>query len=836
MNTKSFDIIMKSLIIKGDGNYILHGGAAHAIRYPPEEAIAPVGADGQPIVSRSGHHFDIPAFAHTGAHGENETGIPGVGHVFDGDWELGEHGEHYWRSDAGHHFLHGIDGLIRSLGINLKKQGRKENPKTLIQQAIDVANSNRAPSDQIPHVDSEEWRQLAMDYAQSQALIDQGMKGPVRGKGGKFISVFSNGPEHSKGHSQGRILEAYNIPMHGELAAVLDGIGYVSQNVGNRPHSWLTTQFMKPHNLSFAPAGIPENAHIVSNGEPLVRIGHGTSGGEMQGGVTLPEHHQRKHRKAGIDVGQKAFSNISSFGLPEHLSPVFGLDQHGSPSPVAVSSFLDSMAQALSPSGDDLSSNLIVDSQAAKDYIKQLPDELTIGLPLPDGSTQAPPLKQLLSTPRGWQQIADVMGTNLSFQQMWGENKPAKAVLDDDENKTGAFTGGSTVGKVNAFFGHRYGEKANEGQGVDKYLSHSSRIEPRHRWKTERGKGISTHLRAKDAYSHALLAAELGENHIEDMPTPEELVQAGIVKPGTKYGVIDTPEGRAAAANKLEISKILGNIQLIARGIEPMKIPEQGDLAALQAYTGMDVQGGTHEDRSLLGVPDHIVDVGLSEARESPTPPLIDNTGTRPKTEIGNAPVAPSLQEPAGAEAPPAWKPIDPMTPGLTENQQARARFGAAPMDAVREHLERTNQLRYLPQTDYAREGRVPPAVPEPTLLDPERDINFMTRYQQTAGDPWQTTLDDPRFAKSESNLVNVIETLQIDDAMRDDVLMKHVPTSRMDEGSILDIIKMSKRLGIAPMDVRTILNTKGDWERITKTYGYDDDVVKVVKISFGGI
>jgi hypothetical protein len=37
-------------------------------------------------------------------------------------------------------------------------------------------------------------------------------------------------------------------------------------------------------------------------------------------------------------------------------------------------------------------------------------------------------------------------------------------------------------------------------------------------------------------------------------------------------------------------------------------------------------------------------------------------------------------------------------------------------------------------------------------------------------------------------------------------------------------------------MDVRTILNTKGDWERISKTYGYDDDIVKVVKVSFGGI
>jgi len=71
---------------------------------------------------------------------------------------------------------------------------------------------------------------------------------------------------------------------------------------------------------------------------------------------------------------------------------------------------------------------------------------------------------------------------------------------------------------------------------------------------------------------------------------------------------------------------------------------------------------------------------------------------------------------------------------------------------------------------------------------------------------------------------------------MTDMAVMKHVPSRSLSENSITDILLISKRMGIAPMDVRAILNSKGDWSRISKTYGYDDKTVKVVKISFGGI
>ena len=67
---------------KGDGNYGLFGGGMQRMRYPPPEAMVD-----DPNIP------DVPAFAHTGAHGEQETGVPGAGHLIPGDWTPGKHGE-----------------------------------------------------------------------------------------------------------------------------------------------------------------------------------------------------------------------------------------------------------------------------------------------------------------------------------------------------------------------------------------------------------------------------------------------------------------------------------------------------------------------------------------------------------------------------------------------------------------------------------------------------------------------------------------------------------------------------------------------------------------------
>jgi hypothetical protein len=375
---------------------------------------------------------------------------------------------------------------------------------------------------------------------------------------------------------------------------------------------------------------------------------------------------------------------------------------------------------------------------------------------------------------------------------------------------------------------------AEEGQGIDKFLGHSARIGNQHIYRTEGGRGLGTHTRAKDHYSHILLAAAHGIAHHEDELSPEALALNNIK-------LIDNEQERAQIPRLRKVMEVLGNTIMIARGIEPMKIPDQETLRNMQAFTGHDLRGGTHEDPAMLGIPDHVRLVGTT-ALPIDTEPHITGLGTpsSPHQSVDGAPVRPGAAEmiqgggQSAATGPPPPNPfnipgatvtrtpadpsiagtrfpVDPTTPGLDPLQQVRARVGNAPMEKVRDFMAR----REMPVT-------------------PQR----VQQFQQSYGDPYQTQLFDPNqpWMQKSDNLVNVVETIQIDDAMSDMAIMKHVPTRKLDKRSITDILLIAKRMDISPVDVRTILNTKGDWERITKTYGYDEDAIKVVKVSFGGI
>tara|TARA_B100001094_G_C18126403_1_gene769730 strand:- start:893 stop:1480 length:588 start_codon:yes stop_codon:yes gene_type:complete len=183
--------------------------------------------------------------------------------------------------------------------------------------------------------------------------------------------------------------------------------------------------------------------------------------------------------------------------------------------------------------------------------------------------------------------------------------------------------------------------------------------------------------------------------------------------------------------------------------------------------------------------------------------------------------------------------PVSPTTPGLNPEQQARARFAQAPLNEVRDFYTRNvgvlptegrpieePQLGMTPAElqHYASTGRT-----TPQYASEER----LRQFQESAGDPYQTRLFD--FGKSE-NVAKVVELLQLEEARLDGAVMKHIPNNTFNSHSINDINHISKMMGITPLDVRTILHSQGDWQRISKTYGYDDTVVKVVKVAFGGV
>jgi hypothetical protein len=109
-----------------------------------------------------------------------------------------------------------------------------------------------------------------------------------------------------------------------------------------------------------------------------------------------------------------------------------------------------------------------------------------------------------------------------------------------------------------------------------------------------------------------------------------------------------------------------------------------------------------------------------------------------------------------------------------------------------------------------------------------------LREFQQNVGDPYQTFITDPRFTKAD-NVGRIVELLQIEEARLDGQVMKHVPNQTFNQDSIYDVQHIAKMMDITPLDVRTILHSQGDWQRISKTYGYNDIVVKVVKVAFGG-
>ena len=208
-----------------------------------------------------------------------------------------------------------------------------------------------------------------------------------------------------------------------------------------------------------------------------------------------------------------------------------------------------------------------------------------------------------------------------------------------------------------------------------------------------------------------------------------------------------------------------------------------------------------------------------------------------PVPPSGGAPPAATSGAPPPQRAPVRQLQVNPNTPGLTLDQQMRAKFGNASPETVQNVMSRLPRPQYHPQQAqvlYPGETQVPPVG----VVSSQRQREF----QQNMGDPYQRFLSDyPTKSKDGHNaamdrLIKAVEILQIEDARKDDEIIKHLPSNNLSVDSITDILYLAKMLDITSMDVSTILNTKGDWERISKTYGYSDRVVKVVKVSFGGV
>ncbi len=803
---------MKSLLLrKGDGNYNLFAGQLQALRYPPPDSHNP-DPDG----------MDIPAFAHTGAHGEKESGIPGVGQVYPGQWKKGMHGENVYGDESGGEHMHGIDGIIRAVGDSLLQHGIKVPAKDVIQKAIDMHNQDHKENNHLPNVDDVAWRKIYLS-----PLTEQDHR--VRGnydQDGNLTTTYTN--RHGDDHRNGTYLESYAVPFNNQLGQVMGELGHPTP----QHHSWIKKPYVKPHRL-----------HLVPDGEGGMEFGaQAVDTGKVTDGRIQPS---QAAKWGGRMPDSRAFQNISSWGIAHHYPNTYYIPQRDAapgqksqPRTQTINSFLHHMALTTGKDRDGILSNLIVDSSGAMKHLANIPGEIN-----------GKPIKALLQTPEGQLEAAKYFSQFPAFQAVYGENRNPKFNEDGSVKQPG-----QTVGRMNHFYGQRYGDTAEEGKGFDHFMSHSSKIGVEHQLT---GK-IGHHNRAKDAWSNVVLAASQGINHMDDEISPEDLQAANI-------NLHDTPETRANAPNIKAILDHLFHTHTIAGGHERKEIPTQEELQQLQPIVDNIIQGGTHEDRTQLGVPDYIrysempnsmTPVGASmQPEESSLKPRDGNAkgqGGAPLPITGGAATAATNAAPPPQTPPPQTPP--PQTPpqqiGVMQGQPANAPNYPPQMTYDRgqrlsqpESMNLTPQQRQrlqfanAPQNEVAQTMRQSGAAPQRAPLTPDR----MQQFQQNVGDPYQRFIS--QYAKSSDNpnaakerLIKAVEILQIEDARNDNEIIKHMPSTQLSVNSITDILYLAKMLEITSMDVSTILNTKGDWQRISKTYGYSDRVVKVVKVSFGGI
>ena len=122
------------------------------------------------------------------------------------------------------------------------------------------------------------------------------------------------------------------------------------------------------------------------------------------------------------------------------------------------------------------------------------------------------------------------------------------------------------------------------------------------------------------------------------------------------------------------------------------------------------------------------------------------------------------------------------------------------------------------------------------------KNIDNMEQFRETLSpverdgrEYQQSRLTDYPIQTSADKLIDMMERLQLTDAFADESVLKHVPNNKLNGSSSIDVNLMANNLNITSNDVRTILHSKGDWERIHKKYGYSDTIVKAVKVSFSG-
>ena len=748
---------MGDLLIKGDGNFALFGGGYHIQRYPPADAH-----------NDDPNQPDVPAFAHTGAHGEQETGIPGVGKVIPGSFVRGNHGEIVYKDESGGEHLHGVDGVIRRIGEAMARNGMRGDPKQIVQSAIDRYNvAHPDEKNHLPDVDSMMWRKLVVGPYQRD-VMNRGNYGPE----GRLITTTTN--SHGQNHRYGTFLESYSIPFHNQLEEAMKEAGFENPR---QDFSFVGKPYIRPENLHFI---LNPQDNSMMSGAYHIPSGH------LQGGDRLPQSSTQNFDAMGIN--EKAYEDLYSWDILHHLPDTYFLPRTRSAGSAGI----------VSSANDHIKHVLGLDTSKFGTEIKQ-------SMKLTDLKEEykGVPLAYRLSNDKERMELFGELAKYPAFHALFGRT-----------NRKGNITQ-----QIHDVYADRYGEQAdkkiedflqNVGYGAPVYGTVDER--------TGRKRTLGTQKQAARIKAKMLMSGtrevdketDANSNFRYDSLSPEEIEQAGLSLNTSEEAMADVDSVR-------RVIEYLAHMNSISRGHTPRRAnPSQEEIDNLAPVVSNQLVGGFMADQSLMGVPDHIRSV--SRAAPAATAQPVQTSPTIAGAPQGPPPAATPRGPPSVAQPPMAVASPTPMDPRLTPFQQRRQAFAQASPAQVEQTMRDVGSIR-------------PGAQVTPQQLQ---------QFQQTVSDPYQTFLtdymksaDSPEVAKD--RLMKAVEQMQIEDAKRDVDVLKFLPKRKMSVESNADISTMAQKMDIAPIDVRTIVFTKGDWTRITKKYGYSDKVVKVVKTAFGG-
>ena len=596
-------LLLKSImILKGDGNYGYHDGQFVIHRYPPEESFHP--DPNQP---------DAPAFAHTGSAHEQETGIPGVGKsmVDPTKSQRGAHGEMFFQDEKGGHHLHGIDGVIRSLGEELKKQGINIPAKDLVQKSIDIHNEESPDkNNHLPNTDSMAWRKIVMSDFQRGTHTEKGNYSAD----GQLITTTPNGHHNldnpsKPAHKYGKFLESYTVPYHAQLAKLLNEVGFNNTNVDRNgtAHNILDFGNGKKSFPYIRPAKLNYMINPVTGG--MTPGAHHLEMGHLKGGDKLPAHHMQRFSDLGVDKGQ--FQDIASWDVLHHLPDTYFLpQQHNKRSRVEINRSANFHIEQALGMDSKAFGTLIAGSVPPKFFKSSITDS--------NGKTQQ--VSQLMSSPQGRGMLVEQLSQYPAFQALFGKTQ-------------------GNLAKLHQHYSDRYGDADT---GLEKFMSHSTRTPDSYRSGEGTGRTLGTHNAARKIWAKALAAGNSGDGHSNfrnDALSREEIEMAGLGLKTDDASMTNAPMMR-------QIIEEMAHHQSLSRGHQAKRmLPSQEEIEKLAPLMQSSLVGGGMfgDDNSVMDAPAYMQNRYVK--------PVIPTTATLPGPPTaatqGGPPPPPPREEPS---------------------------------------------------------------------------------------------------------------------------------------------------------------------------------------------